>query len=375
MESKYNIYSGNYPIKLSPNRVWRTYKGGSLLSLWKGSPQTVDDHFPEEWIASLVSARNPGHGHIKNEGLSELETAPGRRILLKKVIEAAPRLLLGDKHVAGFGCNPGLLVKALDSCERLAIQVHPDKNTARRVFGSDFGKTEAWYIIGGREISGEPPYILLGFKPGITREKWESMFHSQDIPGMIDSMNKFHVKPGQSFLIEGGVPHAIGPGCFIIEVQEPTDYTIRVEKVTPGGLEIPEFLLHQGIGYEKMFECFKYEGFPPEKAWELWCKNAAETEEADSDIETRLISYRDTKCFKMSLIETNTKRRLENPDTFSIIAVIRGKGILEWDKGKIEIKQGDELFLPAGMKNLLCVNTANDSRFTMVRCYPPVLET
>ena len=37
-------------------------------------------------------------------------------------------------------------------------------------FGSDFGKTESWYIIGLREDQEEKPYVLLGFKEGITRK-------------------------------------------------------------------------------------------------------------------------------------------------------------------------------------------------------------
>ena len=44
---------------------------------------------------------------------------------------------------------------------------------------------------------------------------------------MLDCLHKFEVNKGDTFLIEGGIPHAIGAGCFLVEVQEPTDYTIR----------------------------------------------------------------------------------------------------------------------------------------------------
>jgi len=47
-------------------------------------------------------------------------------------------------------------------------------------------------------------------------------------------------------MIYGGVPHAIGSGCFLMEVQEPTDYTMRVEKMTPGGMTMSDELIHQG---------------------------------------------------------------------------------------------------------------------------------
>lgn len=164
-----------------------------------------------------------------------------------------------------YGGQLGVLVKALDSSERLTIQVHPDRRAAQKLFQSAFGKTEAWYILGGRVINGEDPYILYGFKPGMTREKWEQLFWDQDIEGMLQSLNKIKVEPGQVFIVEGGMPHAIGSGCFLLEIQEPTDYTIRVERMTPSGREIAEFMCHQGIGFDRMFDCFHYDVYTEEE--------------------------------------------------------------------------------------------------------------
>ena len=39
---------------------------------------------------------------------------------------------------------------------------------------------------------------------------------------MLDSLERFDVKAGDTILIEGGMPHAIGAGCFLVEIQEPT---------------------------------------------------------------------------------------------------------------------------------------------------------
>ncbi len=102
------------------------------------------------------------------------------------------------------------------------------------MLGSAFGKTESWYILGGREINGEKSAIYLGFREGVTEEIWKELFLKQDIQGMLSNLHRFEVNPGDAFIIYGGVPHAIGSGCFLMEVQEPTDYTMRVEKVTPG---------------------------------------------------------------------------------------------------------------------------------------------
>lgn len=54
------------------------------------------------------------------------------------------------------------------------------------------------------------------------------------------------------------MPHAIGAGCFLVEIRAPTD-TIRVERTTPSGFAVADSMCHQGLGFEKMFECFHYE--------------------------------------------------------------------------------------------------------------------
>jgi mannose-6-phosphate isomerase len=48
------------------------------------------------------------------------------------------------------------------------------------------------------------------------------------------------LEPESVYLVEGGVPHAIGSGCFLVEIQEPTDLTLRVERTTPRGNGVPD---------------------------------------------------------------------------------------------------------------------------------------
>ena len=189
---------------------------------------------PEEWIMSTISAR--GKNRPLEEGLSFLTTPLGV-LPLNELVGVDCELFLGKRVTKKFGTT-GVLIKMLDSKERLTIQVHPDKQFARAMLNSAFGKTESWYVLGGREINGEKSCIYLGFKEGVTEEIWSALFYRQDITGMLNCLHRFEVNPGDAFIIYGGVPHAIGSGCFLMEVQEPTDYTMRVEKMTPGGLTI-----------------------------------------------------------------------------------------------------------------------------------------
>ena len=60
------------PTALPPNLVWRSYLGGSVLRRFRGLPGTGDNHFPEDWLASTVLARNGAHAQHPQEGLSRV---------------------------------------------------------------------------------------------------------------------------------------------------------------------------------------------------------------------------------------------------------------------------------------------------------------
>jgi mannose-6-phosphate isomerase len=357
------------PLKLLPNRVWRTYYGGYLLEKWQGKDAPQDSSFPEEWIASVVQARNAGREHII-EGLSKVELEGESDVSLQELVSSQPISFLGERHTQVYGSQIGVLVKALDSSERLTIQVHPDRPTAKSLFQSSFGKTEAWYILEGREIDGEAPYILYGFKPGMTREHWEKLFWEQDVEGMIDALNKLEVKPGQVFLVEGGMPHAIGSGCFLLEIQEPTDFTIRVERTTPGGREIPEFMCHQGIGFERMFDCFHYNTFTKEDVTDRFQLQPRLVHESQGFSERSLITYEDIRYFALSSVEIRTSCVLGQQDSFSILVVAEGSGTFSWEGGLMEVHQGDQIFLPAGLEELRCVRSSGE-KLHLLRCFPP----
>jgi mannose-6-phosphate isomerase class I len=203
---------------------------------------------PEDWMASTTTAFN-GTLEIEGEGLGRLED--GR--LVKDVVGTLP-----------------ILVKLLDSDERLVIQAHPTVPCAKRLFNSPVGKTECWYFLPG---TAPDACVYLGFKPGITREKWEAAFKAQD--GLLDMLHRIPVAAGDFVFVDGGMPHAIGGGCFMIELQEPSDLMVVAERVTPSGRRIPDAKMHGGVGWEKMFEVYEYEGLTYEEVCARYVKRAA----------------------------------------------------------------------------------------------------
>ena len=318
------------PIKLEMARAWRTYTGGSSIRALHGEEGTPDDHFPEEWIMSTVRARNAGREEIV-EGITMLSDAP---LSLRELIDASPEETLGEAHYRKYGAELGVLVKLIDAAERLTVQVHPTRDMARTLFDSAYGKTECWHILGGRPIGGEEPSIYFGFRPGITREYWMDCFRRQDIPAMLACLHKFPVKPGDTYLIEGGIPHAIGAGCFLVEIQEPTDYSVRTERTTPQGLRVPDFMCHQGLGFDRMFDCFAYRGYSEEETRARW------KIERRGDV---ILGKDSTEMFSLGAKEVDGKEYVACGGSFLGLYILEGEGLLN---GR-PVKTGDQFFVPA----------------------------
>ncbi|MDQ0229860.1 type I phosphomannose isomerase catalytic subunit [Metabacillus malikii] len=355
-----------HPIKLSSARSWRTYKGGKLIDEIHGNENPADSHYPEEWIISVVSSRTVGR---EEDGLNKIEHM---ELTLKEVIDENPEQFLGDQHVAKFGNKTGVLVKLIDSAERLIIQTHPDKEKAQQLFDSAYGKTECWYFIGGREIDSEPPYVYLGFKQGVTKQQWKSLFEEQNIQGMLDCMHKYYVNPGDTFLIEAGTPHAIGAGCLLVEIQEPTDYTIRLEKTSPSGLKLEDYLIHQGLGFEGIFDIFNYETFSRDETLAKWKIAPTEIYNSPAYTETELIGYKQTACFRMTQIEVDEEAEIQGNGVFSGLYILSGTGTIVTDGYEQHVGKADQLFIPAQVSSFT-VKTGGNEPFCALRLFGPGL--
>ena len=250
--------------KLLPNRVRRTYLGGDRIDAFcgtagrarppsapnggRGATALPEMPMPEDWMASTTTAFN-GTFEIEGEGLGRLED--GR--LVKDVVGTLP-----------------ILVKLLDSDERLVIQAHPTVPCAKRLFNSPVGKTECWYFLPG---TAPDACVYLGFKPGITRAAWEKAFERQQ--GLLEMLHRIPVAAGDFVFVDGGMPHAIGGGCFMIELQEPSDLMVVAERFTPSGRRIPDAKMHGGVGWEKMFDVYEYGGPTFEEVCATYVKRAA----------------------------------------------------------------------------------------------------
>ena len=226
------------PIRLVQNRIYRGYPGGREMCRFRGEPATPDDMRPEAWVGSTTLTTDHGKHPGGRLGLAQVRLDNGDCPYLKDLIDADPAGLLGAGHVKRYGPSPAVLVKLLDAERQLGLQCHPDRAYAKEAFQSDYGKVECWYVLDVRQDSPEPPYLLLGFKEGASRERFEALYRQGDISSLEKLCHKIPAKPGDMYHVGAGVPHAIGPGCFVIEVQEPSDITVGARMRNTGDVEI-----------------------------------------------------------------------------------------------------------------------------------------
>jgi mannose-6-phosphate isomerase len=139
----------NQPWKLVPNRV--RGKGGREIDKLRGVyPPLDDDNGSEAWIGSVTHALGapPDNPHL---GCAEVILPDGKRMYLFEAIARAPAEILGKKHFERHGTNLGVLIKYLDAQEPYLLQAHPTRPFAKKMWNSDFGKEESWYVIGTRD--------------------------------------------------------------------------------------------------------------------------------------------------------------------------------------------------------------------------------
>ena len=128
-----------------------------------------------------------------------------------------------DEVIGAVGASAGdfpLLVKLIDAGDRLSVQVHPDDAYAAEV-EHDRGKTEMWYILEAEEGAE----LICGLREGVTREDFAEAVRAGETENVLEHIP---VHAGETYFIPAGLPHAIGKGILLAEIQQNCDLTYRI---------------------------------------------------------------------------------------------------------------------------------------------------
>jgi mannose-6-phosphate isomerase len=333
------------PIVLEANRIRRFYRGGEAISRFRGSPHG-DGYTPEDWVGSGTSV-------FGSETIG-LSTLPDGRVL-KEALAADPEGFLGPEHAERFGAELGLLVKLLDAGQRLPVHCHPNREFARRHLDCPHGKTEAWIVV---EVGSSDPFVQLGFRHDVDLPTLAGWVIDQDTDAIVGAMHRLPAAVGDSILVPAGIPHAIGQGVFIVELQEPTDLSVLLEWK---GFDIDGARDgHLGLGYEAALACVDRSGWPREELDRL-----REAREGAGRPGVELLFPREADPF-FRAERIRPRGPVALPAGLSILVLTAGSGRLEWEGGGLGVARGSTVLIPFAAGDCLLRGSLE-----AIRCMPP----
>jgi mannose-6-phosphate isomerase len=291
-------------VALPANQPETFYRGDGRIAEFRTGPALPDR--PEDWVGSVTSRFD-----LAPSGLSAL---PDGR-LLADAIAAEPRYWLGPDRT-----DTGILVKLLDAGQRLPLHVHPDRRFATTHLASPYGKTEAWVIVSARPDA----YVHLGFARDVEIDELAGWVSAQKSDDMLAATNRIPVAAGDAILCPAGLPHAIGDGILLVEIQEPTDFSVLLEYESFGLADG-----HLGLGYDLALSCVDRSAWSP----------------------ARLDGLRGSSHLLPAIAdEFFTAERLRGGDVlaqgFGVAVAVSGAGRLTGDHDDLAIQRGDTLLVP-----------------------------
>ena len=305
------------PIKFQP-LLKQTLWGGDKIVTFKHLDSQLEN-VGESWEISGVKDNETivKEGPLKGKSLNEV------------VAELKDRLV-GKENYQCFGDEFPLLIKFIDARQDLSIQVHPNDEIAHKQ-GKPHGKTEMWYL-----MESEPgAKLYCGLKKQITPDQYKEMVDNDTI---CDALAQYEVKEGDCFFLPAGRIHAIGPGCFLAEIQQTSDVTYRI------------------YDYKRKDKNGNYR--------ELHTKLAAESinYQVENDYRTHYVGRLNkgvslVQCpyFCTAVYDLNEPMTLDYSelDSFVILIGLKGEGkIIDNEGNEVSIMAGDTLLIPATTETL-----------------------
>ena len=310
-----------YPIKFKKcfiDKVW----GGRAFETVLGMTLPENRSIGESWEVS--SHKN---------GMSIVENGEFAGMTLEALKDKYDAEILGKDVFERFEGKFPILIKYLDVNDRLSVQVHPSDEYALKVEG-EFGKSECWYIID----ASEDAKLILGLKPGMTRETFLEKSKNKDFKNMF---NEVSVKKGDFIDITPGVVHASLEGSVLLcETQQNSDTTYRIYDFdrTVNGVPRPLHL-------EKAADVINFGEVP-----------VVTEESSRQNIKLRnCVKQELVRCkyFNVDKLKINGIFHDEISENFKVYSILEGEGNIIYNDVKYPAKKGDTYFIPANMNVLV----------------------
>jgi mannose-6-phosphate isomerase len=316
----------NGPLRFVPflrPMVW----GGRRLKEVLGKALPTGEAYGESWEMS---------DHASHQ--SVVASGPFAGKTLRQLMEKDRAALLG---AGAEGCRVfPWLIKFLDACDWLSVQVHPDDEKVKRLLPGEGGKTEAWFVLDAQPGSR----VYAGFLPGVDEARLRAALAAGNVA---DCLHAFAPQSGDCVFLPAGTVHAVGGGVLMAEVQQTSDATFRLFDWNRRDASCKSRALH----VEEALACIDWQRGPVRPI-------RVEGYSASSD---RPVAYgRErrtlTECayFKLEYLEAGEPFACGGEGQLQVLIVVGGDGRLTVETGEEELKLGQVWLLPASMPVCWC---------------------
>ena len=265
-------------------------------------------------------------------GVKDSETivanGPYKGLTLNQLVAELKDQLVGKENYERFGNEFPLLIKFIDARQNLSIQVHPDDETAHR-HGKERGKTEMWYCVDVQKCKSAHSYLYNGLKMRITPDTYKEMVEKDTIT---EALARYEVFEGDVFFIPAGRIHAIGAGCFVLEIQQTSDVTYRIYDYKRQDKNGNYRELHTELAAESI----DYSVLPTYRTNYVRVK--------DKGMELVSCPYFTTALYDLTEPMTLDYSGL---DSFVILMAVKGAGTIMADGEEMAFQTGDTVLIPA----------------------------
>jgi mannose-6-phosphate isomerase len=243
--------------------------------------------------------------------------------------------LLGADVVRRYGGSMPLLIKLLDACQDLSVQVHPDDSYALAKGLPDAGKMEAWLVLhsdGGR--------VAYGLVDGVGRADFVAAIEA----GRVEEVIRFFpVERGDLVFSPPGTVHALCAGVVIYEVQQSSDLTFRIHDYDRLGLDGKKRELH----IDQALDVIDFDaGLPAPQHWSaLPGANATGVELVDCE------------HFRFSY-HCGDEAEHSAAGSFAALTIVGGAAKLRAERSECALGTGETALVPAG--RTVCIERSGE---------------
>lgn len=308
------LYPFKFDLILKPT-IW----GGDRIAKLKGINRAAEC-VGESWEISDVPSSESVimNGELKNKSL-------------KDIISVYKQEIVGKSVYNKFETSFPLLIKFIDACGDLSIQVHPDDQVAQ-IRHSSPGKTEMWYVVDAMPDSE----LILGFRKNSSKEEYLEKLSNNSLE---DILQNVPVEKGDVFYVPAGTVHAIGKGIVIAEIQESSDITYRIYDYQRKDKNGNERELHLDLALDVIdFHA---------------CPNPKTIYKANLNEVTPLISSDYFTTNVIVLHDGTLVRDYTSIDSFVVYMCLEGQFFLDYgNTDKLEVAKGETILLPAAIEHV-----------------------